>query len=298
MDYQPLRLTDRPLFNEAFHRQRYENSWFTFTNLWMWREAYGPEWSWVDGSLFIRVTRENHTYAWPPLIPADKSLSDALELLAADFSSRGLPLEINGLSPEMTAALQASAPGRFLFTPQRERWDYLYAAADLRELAGRKYHSKRNHIARFRSACPDWTYAPLTEDLLASCRGHSDLWCEQRRCDLHPDLAFEYRAIQAALDHFTPLQLSGGVLLVEGRVEAFTFGEMLNTDTLVIHIEKANGDIPGLYPAINQEFCRHAFPGAVWINREEDLGSEGLRKAKESYYPVRLVEKYSARLNA
>ncbi|HWR40772.1 MAG TPA: phosphatidylglycerol lysyltransferase domain-containing protein [Patescibacteria group bacterium] len=296
MDYQPLTLTDKALFDRIFRRQRYENSWLTFTNLWMWHEAYAPEWAQDGDVLFLRVTRENQTYAFPPLLPPDADLAAAMEKLVIDFDRRGLPLEVKGLSPDMVKALEEAAPARFRFTSLRDRWDYLYAATDLRELAGRKYHSKRNHISRFQTTYPNWTYAPLTPELVPACRVNSDIWCEQRQCDLHPDLAFEYRAIQAALENLTKLGLTGGAIFLDGKVEAFTFGEMLNEDTLVIHIEKANGEIPGLYPAINQEFCRRAFPEAVWINREEDLGSEGLRKAKESYYPVRLVEKYAARL--
>ena len=113
-----------------------------------------------------------------------------------------------------------------------------------------------------------------------------------RDCDASDVLSSEYRSIEEALQHFDVLGLRGGIIRLAGRPVAFSFGESLNTDTAVLHMEKADPSVHGLYAMINQECCRHAWGDVDFINREEDMGEEGLRKAKESYYPVRLVEKY------
>ena len=123
--------------------------------------------------------------------------------------------------------------------------------------------------------------------------GLQEDWCELRDCVENPDLLHEDRAIYEAISHYKELGFRGGAISIDSKVEAFALGELLNPDTAVIHIEKANPDIPGLYAAINQLFCAKEWSGVKYINREQDLGLENLRKAKESYYPDHMVEKYT-----
>ena len=106
----------------------------------------------------------------------------------------------------------------------------------------------------------------------------------------------EWAAINAALADFQALELQGGVILINDRVEAFTCGELLNAATAVIHLEKANPEVRGLYAVINQQFCQQAWAGVPFVNREQDLGEPGLRTAKMSYHPHHLVEKFRIRL--
>jgi hypothetical protein len=117
-------------------------------------------------------------------------------------------------------------------------------------------------------------------------------WCEFKECADNQDLFLEDQAIYEALKNYRLLKFKGGVVLIDGKVEAFSFGEILNPETAVIHVEKANPEIPGLYTAINQMFASDSWSDVKYINREQDLGLEGLRKAKESYYPVHMIEKY------
>jgi hypothetical protein len=114
-----------------------------------------------------------------------------------------------------------------------------------------------------------------------------------RECVENPNLLSEDYAVRRALTNFNELDYMGGAIMVNGRMEAFSLGELLNPDTAVIHIEKANPDIPGLYTAINQLFAENGWPDTEFINREQDLGIDGLRKAKESYYPHHMVNKYT-----
>ncbi|MBW1764419.1 MAG: DUF2156 domain-containing protein, partial [Deltaproteobacteria bacterium] len=117
-------------------------------------------------------------------------------------------------------------------------------------------------------------------------------WCELKYCEGSRSLSSEDIAIHEAMIHFDTLDYKGCVIKINSRIEAFSIGEQLNSNTAVVHIEKANPDIPGLYVAVNQFFCQDAWAEVEYINREQDLGIEGLRKVKESYYPDHMVNKY------
>jgi hypothetical protein len=291
LNFKPIELTDKPLFDKAFSQRYYENSWFTFTNLYVWRENYSTSWAIFDESLFVRLQANGLTYFLPPFTPREKSFSASVNAAVNESKARGDAFLMKGLSPAMCNELQEDYSGRYVMEPQRDYFDYLYAAKDLRDLAGRKYHAKRNFVNRFRATHQDWSYSPLTAECVQDCLQVAVAWCGQRDCDASNILSNEYRAISESLQHFDYLGLRGGILRLAGIPVAFSFGESLNTDTVVIHMEKADPTIPGLFPVINQECCRQTWGDVEWINREEDMGEDGLRKAKESYYPVRLVEK-------
>lgn len=131
---------------------------------------------------------------------------------------------------------------------------------------------------------------------LSLCEEFQDRWCVVRRCDEDMNLRDEWTAVREGLAAYETLGLQGEAVLIGDKVEAFTFGELLNEQTAVVHIEKANPEIPGLYSVVNQLFCQKYWSGVSFINREQDLGEEGLRKAKLSYHPIRLVEKYRLEL--
>ncbi len=192
------------------------------------------------------------------------------------------------------AAELAAEPG-FTVEQERDHFDYVYLSQDLIHLAGKHYHAKRNHINSLRNTQP-CAYVPLEEQHLTACLELAALWCRLKRCEEDLGLMGEWDAVRAALNNYRALDLTGGVILIEGKVEAFTLGELLNRDTAVVHVEKANPDIRGLYPLINQQFCQHAWANIPYINREQDLGDPGLRQAKLSYHPHRLVEKFRIRL--
>ncbi|MFH1060966.1 MAG: phosphatidylglycerol lysyltransferase domain-containing protein, partial [Pseudomonadota bacterium] len=189
------------------------------------------------------------------------------------------------------AALARMDGARVSARPDRDQSDYVYASEDLIKLAGNRFHRKKNHLNRFLKTQPH-EYRPLDEGLVAAVLDMQQAWCALRECHQDPGLSAEDRAIYEALTNFGRLDYVGGAILVEGRVEAFSLGEPLNPDTAVIHIEKANPELPGIYAAINQRFVAEAWSGMTYINREQDLGLEGLRQAKESYNPHHLVDKY------
>ena len=210
------------------------------------------------------------------------------------FSSQGLPFIMRAVTESFAELLETEYPGMFYLEEERDLADYMYLGEDLRELKGRKYHSKRNHLSNFRKNYPDYVYESMTADMVEEVWQYLEDWCGQKACSgsLDTGLHCEQKAIREALDHFEALDYKGAVIRIDGKIAAFTLGEMLNDETVVIHVEKANGAITGLYGAINQEFLLHEWPEAKYVNREEDTGAEGLRKAKLSYHPVELIKKY------
>lgn len=291
--FQEISLTDKPVFDRYFRQRRYDNSECTFTNMYMWRKGYGIEWAVVDDFLCIKAGLPGSSpFILCPFGLDDMRLGGVIDKLADYFKELGYPLAIKGLSSEMVAALQKVKPGVFCFRDDRDNYDYVYSAEDLISLAGRRYHSKQNHMNFFRKNY-EYNYAAITADLVKPCMASACEWYTTHNGAEDDSLKREYLAIIDALTNFEFLELTGGAILIDGKVAAFTFGEKLNADTAVIHVEKGL-NIRGLYQVINQEFCRNAWADLQYVNREEDMGIEGLRRAKQSYHPVKMVKKYSA----
>ena len=214
----------------------------------------------------------------------------ALDQIARDAAERGAPYRIYGCTPAQKEQTEALAPGRYVFTEDRDNFDYIYRREDLAELKGKKYHSKRNFINRFLQEYEgQWRYEPLDPgrhggQILELHR----LWCQRRADSIG---AAEGCAVRQALEHFEALEMRGGVLYLRDEMAAFTMG-CLAGDTLTVQIEKAMADVPGAYPMINHQFVANAGTDFDYVNREEDMGIEGLRKAKLSYRPIELSVKY------
>jgi len=295
IEFRDLTLADKPLIDGYFHRGQYQNSECTFTNLFIWRDCYAVKWAVVDGLLVIKPGQSEESWILPPYGDYEQcNLKNVLLQVQAYFAAQGKPLILRAVTQAFADVLEQQCPGMFQLEEERDLEDYLYSGDDLRELKGRKYHSKRNHLSNFHKAYPDFVYEPMTAAMREEIWEFINLWCKQKECSgkFSDGLICEKKAIREALDYFDQLDYVGAVIRIDGQIEAFTMGERLNDDTVVIHVEKANGLINGLYGAINQEFLRHAWPDAAFVNREEDTGDEGLRKAKLSYHPLELVKKY------
>ncbi len=284
-------MAQKPFFDKCFTQRRYENAHFNFTNLFMWRNIYSIKWAEQDGYLILKAKYGNSQFMLQPFGP-DQGVEAVLEKMAAYCASENLPFVLRGVEKFMVGIIEQWRPGQFTLTSERDNFDYVYNSKDLIELKGRKYHSKKNHINSFYRNYGNYQYLPLTSEWAANCIENQLEWCIKKGCDDDPHLSGERDAIIEVLTHWEELKLTGGLVLIGGKVEAFTFGEQLNSDTAVIHVEKANPDIRGVYPVINQKFCENAWQHLTYINREEDMGIEGLRKAKESYYPARMIEKF------
>jgi hypothetical protein len=222
------------------------------------------------------------------------NLEETLNELIEDARQEGEPFCMLGVCSCMREDLEAIMPGQFGFTVDRDYADYIYLRSDLATLKGKKFQSKRNHINKFRNTYPDYKYSPITKDRIQECLELEAKWCKANDCDQQEGTGNERRALIYALNHFEELGLTGGILHVNGQIVAFTFGMPINKETFGVHVEKADTSIDGAYAMINYEFANHIPEQYIYINREEDLGIEGLRKAKLSYHPETILEKYMA----
>jgi uncharacterized protein len=294
--FKQLELEDRESIRDILWAYQPEISELTFTNLFIWRRHYGTQWClWRDTLLFMCSAADGSLFCLPPVGPSGRT--EAVQMLLSWLrGEKGQPRPCIARADLRLVQELTASPG-FSFEPLREHFDYVYRTDELIQLAGRKYHGKKNHVNKFRSTYP-FIYEPMAAGHVQACLKLQDAWCDCNRCSEDMNLMGEWEAIKELLGSFDRLAVQGAVIIIEGEVQAFTVGELLNNGTAVVHIEKANAQIPGLYAVMNQQFCEHAWSGVPFVNREQDLGDEGLRQAKLSYHPERLVEKYTICLAA
>lgn len=268
---------------------------YSFTNLFLWGRQKA---AFLEGhlALFSQFDRRS-VYPFPIGSCDPKPVLDAI---IHDARARGIPCYLSSMTEEDCATLESLYPGRFRFHTDRDNCDYLYSIDDLADLKGRKFQKKRNHLNKFRKEHPNCTALHLDERSRVAAFNMLRQWYAHR-AEVDPELDFhlEKIALERAFAFQQQLELEGMVLVEGGTVIAFAMGSRLNADTFDIHFEKAREDIDGAYAAINQAFAsrlRETYPELKWLNREDDLGLEGLRKAKLSYNPARLIQKHWARL--
>ena len=286
--FKDLTLEDKPLCDQVFNHFPSQISEFTFTNLFIWRHAYQIKISRLQNFLCLLSEQRESSFFFPPMGEGDviECYQGLLHYLGGKAT---LPKIVR--VPEAAVEQMDWKTSGMKAELDRSQCDYVYLTQDLIELKGRKYHRKRNHIKQFQEKY-SYQYIPLTPEWIPQCLQLETEWCDLRHCEASPGLLNESVAIKEAFTHFEELGVKGGAILINGKVEAFTLGDPLNPETVVIHIEKANPAYEGLYPTINQAFLEHQWSGYTYVNREQDLGEEGLRKAKESYFPHHLVNKY------
>lgn len=291
-EFKELSLEDKPLFDRVFSQYPPSISEFTFTNLFIWRDAYRIKVSRMDPFICLLSDRGKESFFFPPIGQGDviKCFMEWSQYL----KERAISPKIERVPEEMVLGKDWEREG-FEVTLDPDQSDYIYLTLDLIKLEGRRYHRKRNHLKQFRERY-SYQYISLDPEWIPQCLQLSTEWCNLRNCEAIPGLRQESIAIKEAFTHFEKLGIKGGAILIDGKVEAFTLGEALNRETVVIHIEKANPSFEGLYAVINQKFLEKEWSTYPYVNREQDLGQEGLRKAKESYFPHHKVNKYTFRL--
>jgi hypothetical protein len=288
-DFKPLGIEHKAVFDQFFREDPPQISELTFTNLFIWRHHYRPLWLIKEGCLLI-VFRPDAGPLWG-LAPVGKGEKGrALDALCEEIGKVSPEVRIRRVGENFVK--DHVDHDRYSCLPDRDNSDYVYLLEDLINLSGNKYHRKKNHLNQFMKNYA-FEYKPMDIDLVEQVLDMQETWCQMRECVENQDLHAEDFAVREALIGFEALGYQGGAVLVDSHVEAFSLGEALNADTAVIHIEKANPEIRGLYAAINQLFCQKAWSHMTYVNREQDKGMDGLRKAKESYHPHHMVNKYT-----
>lgn len=297
LDFAEITIDDKELFDRYLKIDNPQASDVSFTNLFMWRNYYKFRYIEVQDLLcIVSVPDDSQPFALAPIgaISEDK-LAEVIALLKEYFNVKGWKLVFRKVEESKVDYFRRFTSSEENIILDRDNCDYVYLSTDLVHLKGKKFDGKRNHINKFKKLY-EYEYVSIGEEHFDHCSRIMDKWCEERDCDDHKGFYCEKLANIELLSNFSKLGCKGALIKVDGVYEGFTVGEILNNDTAVIHIEKANSHINGLYTLINQQFCENEWQNVTFINREQDLGIEGLRKAKLSYNPVKLINKYTISL--
>ena len=294
IDFKPIKIEDKELITSYFLACGNRDCNLSFVNLYTWQFLTNSCYAVVDNCLIVRFTLDEESIVYTmPVGTGD--VKGIIGMLKDQAKAEGHVLRIHGVFPEMEEWFNREFPGRFDYRLDRDYFDYIYLRKELAELKGKNFQPKRNHVNKFKRTY-NYRYTPLTADMIPHCLELEEKWCEQHGCDEEQSLINERKALNSALRHFEELELTGGALWVDDEIVGFTYGAPVNKDTFAVHIEKADSRIDGAYNILNQEFALHILEKYIYLNREEDLGLVGLRKAKLSYRPVILLEKGYAQL--
>ena len=290
-DFKRAQLEDKEVISHYFKHHTSRSCERTFVNVFLWARFYNVTFAIIEDTLVFKSEDENSfAFAYPAGEP--ENVKKALDTLYQYSQERGVPFRLYNVTPDHFEQIEAWYPGRFQIEYNEDLADYVYESEKLCTLAGKKLHGKRNHINKFKSLYEGrWSYETMSGDNVAECFQMALKWRNQNGCDDDPEKNSEMCVTLNSLRLFRELELTGGILRVDGQIVAFTIGEPVCSDTFVVHIEKAFPDVQGAYTMINQQFVEHECMDYRYVNREEDTGDEGLRKAKRSYRPVFMVEK-------
>lgn len=286
MNWKKITLEEKDVMESFFKYKSSKGCELSFGNNYLWADIYKTFVGFYQDCMLF-YNELYHSVSFPI---GEKPL-EIIPAIEAYFKERNLPMRLSLVTPEQFAMLEEAFPGKFQIAYNRNNADYIYESSSLISLAGKKLHGKRNHINRFRENNPDWTFEEIRGESVKECEEMAAAWITTTPGGMTEDKQKEYGVTLEALRKKEELGLDGGLIRAGGKVVAFALGEPLDEETYVVHIEKAFGEIQGAYPMINREFAAYFAKDYKYINREEDLGEEGLRKAKLSYYPAMIYEK-------
>lgn len=287
--FRPLEKEDKAVFDGYFLEHPASASEYTFTNFYIWRLADRTELTLINGNICpLAYAPDKKRYFMMPL--GSRNMEDTLkQCFEASVKVIRLPEEF------IKQHIKEGSP--FSVEEDRDNFDYVYLTKDLIELKGKKFDAKRNHLNAFLRSS-SFIYERMDKGHIKECIELNEQWCRSRKRESEefPNIECEAKVVNEALNNFEYLDLTGGVIRAGGEIKAFSLGEKLTDDTSVIHIEKADPQVRGMSQLINREFARNEWGSFTYINREQDMGHPGLRKAKLSYHPSRLEKKYNIML--
>ena len=293
--FKTVTLCDKAWVDPIVRAENSRSADYNFGNIYIWDKFYRQLIAREGDRMLTKLRYEGEPAFVFPL--GSGPLRPALERLRSYAAWRGCPLVIRGVTDPHRELLEAEYPGRFAYTREENNLDYLYPAEKLATYEGKSLHGKKNHCNRF-EAENDWRFIPLSRAQIPQCMDLLDLWTEENRQRLDPSVVHEHDAILRAFAAYERLGLEGGVLWANGKAVGFSLGEMCAEDTFDVHFEKAEVELNGAYPMVCRELTRMLLsrhPGLRYINREDDMGLESLRRSKLSYRPEFLLNKYTAR---
>ena len=262
-----------------------------FVSGYLWNEEYKLRAAVIDDTIIKAYFRDEQT-VWGYCMPHGKNVTGAIEAIFADAAERGQKAVIAYMTKAEREQLEMLYPDKFEYSREPENQEYIYLSSDLISLAGKKYHSKHNHISKFYRVYGDEVrIAALDETNMSDALKVFEDWCSENGIDYRGH--GEYRVFKRACDSFTRLGMKGALIYVGDKPVAMTAGSAVSPICFDVMFEKGLREYDGVYAVINNEFAK-TLSAYKYINREEDLGIEGLRKAKLSYHPIIIYDRFSA----
>lgn len=295
IEFKPVTLSAKSWVDRIVAAEDSRSADFNFGNIYIWDKHFRQLISGVGDRMVTKLRYEGGPAFVFPI--GSGTLSPAVEAVKEYADFRGYPLVIRGITEENRELLEKEYPGCFDYTEDVDNGDYIYSVEKLSTYSGKALHGKKNHCNRF-EAENDWRFEPLTRELIPRCMDMLQFWQEYNLSRLDSSIVFEHDAIVRAFAAFEKLGLEGGVLFIGENIVGFTVGEMCSSDTFDVHFEKADIGINGAYPMVCREFARllaDRHPELRYLNREDDMGLESLRRSKLSYKPEYILKKYTAR---
>ncbi len=292
LDFHPITLADKPMADEILLKAENMGCEYCFGTLFIWKNVYKTQIAFWGGMLVAKYQTQAGTVYCCPVGEGD--FKAMVELVAEDARAQGSKTLIAGCSEKDKQRIEELFPDKFKFTCDDSSFDYIYSAEKLATLSGRKYHGKRNHISAFIKNNPNWKFEEINQENIGQCAAMNERWLMLNEHKDESGISAEHNALNEAIANYGELDFFGGLIRVDGEVVAFSFGERLNDKAFCTHFEKAYATLNGAYPIINREMAVRLKENYEFINREEDTGAPGLRKAKQSYYPEIWLAKYTA----
>lgn len=262
-----------------------------FGSIFVWGDAYNLKICRYKNFLLRTFSENGKEYFLYPT--GTGNVRECIEIMADYAKNRKTNIFLSSLTQKNVEQLEELFPNKFEYEEERNKEDYIYNSVDLIELKGRKYHSKRNHIAKF-NRMYKWSFEEISEKNIEQCKKFCDKWFDDNIEEKRADIILEKNAIDKAFKYYNELSFLGGLIKVDGNIVALTFGEKINDYVFDVHFEKALKIYNSAYAVINNEFAKRYLNAFSYINREEDMGIPGLRKVKLSYNPVALLKRYKA----
>lgn len=299
LNFKEITLKDKEYIKSYLEKNMGEDSEFTFTNLFIWRKGYKIFYDIIDEipCLFYFYMENLPVCAIPVKLCEDKELEEkalkaAMEMYIS-LKEKYDEIIFYVFDKVLAEKIEKSLNFDKKFQEDIDSFDYVYLIDDLINLSGKKYHTKKNHVNKFKKKY-NWTYESLDENSADECLDVFDRWRNLKEVNIKED--YEREAVSEIFSNWNDLNVKGGAIRVDGKMVAFSIGEPMNEDTVVIHFEYADNNYDGVFPMINQQFLINQWSNYKYVNREEDMGILGMRKAKQSYRPVYMVKKYNVKI--
>lgn len=292
LEYKLVTIEDKDWVDSIFKECNRRGNEYTFANLFDWSKPMNIKIAKFEDNIIFKHFQKSSVYSCPI---GNGNLPEAIRMILKESHDNNEKLQLVNMDEFDAKILEEHFPGQFSISEKRSDFDYIYESSDLSQLAGKKYHGKRNHISKFLKLYPDWRYEAIDENNISTAKKMSEVWYNRALITKEKSIELERQAVNNAFQYYFQMDLTGGILFVGNDPVAYTFGSPSCSDTIVVHAEKALIEYECAYTMVNCEFAKSVASDYKYINREDDMGLEGLRIAKLSYRPSFFYKRFIAR---